>query len=305
MSWRIHNHAVSAAAARDSKQVATGTHNFAYNQSRITAHAQLNQIAAPKSDEPMMLTSLTIPAAARTRISVVCQNARAMRRSARGCAMAVVACLTVMAGPAFASTPNAAAIAHGGNGHGAVACAACHGAEGGGQAVSGIPRLAGLNAIYLQRQLESFRDGTRRSPVMTSIAKALTPTEQQALARYYSEMPIPAAAASSTGTAASDALGREWALRGRWSKQAPSCVACHGPDGVGVGANFPPLAGQPDKYIADQLQAFKDGTRSNDPLGMMRHVAAAMTEKDIQAVSAWFAAQSARPQGDRTQGGKR
>ncbi len=33
----------------------------------------------------------------------------------------------------------------------AVACATCHGADGGGDDVSGFPRLAGLNAAYLQQ----------------------------------------------------------------------------------------------------------------------------------------------------------
>ena len=52
-----------------------------------------------------------------------------------------------------------------------------------------------------------------------------------------------------------------------------------------------PLAGQPATYIAAQLQAWQKGTRHNDPLQLMQHLSRALTKQDIQAVSAWFAAQ--------------
>lgn len=192
-----------------------------------------------------------------------------------------------------AEPPDAAQIAaHGANG--GPACAACHGADGGGSAAAGDPRLAGLAAAYLRRQLDGFADGTRKSGVMDPIAHALDAAERHAMADYFSRLPVPAPSARGATPPASDALGRDLALHGRWSQQVPGCVQCHGPGGLGVGANFPPLAGQPAAYLASQLRAFKDGTRTDDPLGLMRHVAAALSAADIQAVSAWFAAQPAR-----------
>jgi cytochrome c553 len=58
-----------------------------------------------------------------------------------------------------------------------------------------------------------------------------------------------------------------------------------------VGANFPPLAGQPASYIEAQLKAWQQGTRHNDPLQLMQHLSAALGAQDIEAVAAWFAAQ--------------
>lgn len=205
-----------------------------------------------------------------------------------GCvALAVLATSTASAAP-----PGAASIARQGNGHGAPPCASCHGAKGDGQDAAGFPRLAGLNAAYLERQLDDFANGSRENAVMKPIATSLDEDERKALAGYYSKLPIPAApAASTTSAPAGNGLGERLARRGRWSKQVPGCVQCHGPHGVGVGAHFPPLAGQPAKYIVDQLHAWQQGTRRNDPLGLMKHVASALDDKDIQAVSDWFAAQ--------------
>jgi cytochrome c553 len=90
---------------------------------------------------------------------------------------------------------------------------------------------------------------------------------------------------------AADDAGARLATRGQWSKGVPACVQCHGPGGVGIGDHFPALAGQPAGYIASQLKAWQAGTRKNDPIELMRHVAAQLTDSDIQAVSNWFAAQ--------------
>ena len=52
---------------------------------------------------------------------------------------------------------------------------------------------------------------------------------------------------------------------------------------------YPRLAGQFAEYVAAQLKGFKDGARSNDPNGIMRGVAARMTEREIQAVAQYAA----------------
>lgn len=199
-------------------------------------------------------------------------------------------------GATLAATPDAASIAQKGA-PGVPPCMSCHGADGSGQAAAGFPRLAGLNAAYLQRQLDDFANGSRDNPVMKPTATALSEDERKALAAYYSGLPIPAAPPAPSTSAASNELGKQLATRGRWAEQVPACVQCHGPHGVGVGEYFPPLAGQPATYIANQLQAWKQGTRRNDPLDLMKHVASALDDKDIQAVSAWFAVQPANPEG--------
>lgn len=207
-----------------------------------------------------------------------------------------VVAASALAAAALAAPPahalDAAQLATQGNGKGAPPCLGCHGIDGGGQAAAGFPRLAGLDANYLRRQLDSFADGSRDNPVMKPIATALTAGERQALAEYYSQRPLPAALAHpATSPPAPDSRGALLATRGRWSRQVPACEQCHGPGGVGVGAAFPPLAGQPAAYLAAQLKAWQQGRRHNDPLALMQHISSALDDQDITAVAAWFAAQ--------------
>jgi cytochrome c553 len=174
-----------------------------------------------------------------------------------------------------------------GTGQSAPACQACHGVTGGGQAA--FPRLAGLNAAYLNKQLDDYAQGTRANAVMQPIAQALSAGERHAVATYYSRQPVPAPAP--TARPAADGVGATLATRGRWSVRVPACEQCHGPGGVGVGAHFPPLAGQPAAYIEAQLKAWQRGSRRNDPLDLMGRLSRALNAQDIAAVAQWFAAQ--------------
>lgn len=208
--------------------------------------------------------------------------------------IAIRVCVLLLAGAVFAARATDPATVANQGASGVPACNSCHGPGGSGQGV--FPRLAGLNAAYLAKQLGDFSGGSRANGVMQPIAKALPPADQQALARYYAAMP--AAARPAPATAADDA-GARLATRGQWSKGVPACVQCHGPGGVGIGDHFPALAGQPAGYIASQLKAWQAGTRKNDPIELMRHVAAQLSDSDIQAVSNWFAAQPVATTGGR------
>lgn len=171
---------------------------------------------------------------------------------------------------------------------GATACLACHGGDGLGLAAAGFPRLAGLSAGYLRKQLEDFRSGARSNPVMQPLAKALSEEEISAVSQTLAAMPAPTVAPI-TRSAEAQGVGARLALRGAWERQVPECVTCHGPGGVGVGDAFPPLAGQPAAYLAGQLNAWRDGTRRNDPNDLMGHIAKALTPEEIVAVADYFA----------------
>jgi cytochrome c553 len=203
--------------------------------------------------------------------------------------LALLVLLAPLAAGATDAATSAAKIVKQGNGKGAAPCMACHGVDGGGMEATGYPRLAGLDAAYLQRQLDDFANGTRANSVMQPNASALSEDERAALAKYYSAMPLPARFAKPA--TAPDAKGERLATRGDWSRELPGCVQCHAPGGVGVGASFPPLAGQPAAYIEAQLRAWQQGTRHNDPLALMQHVAKQLTPQEIEAVAGWFAAQ--------------
>ncbi|WP_442909594.1 c-type cytochrome [Hydrogenophaga sp.] len=186
-------------------------------------------------------------------------------------------------------------------GAGAVpACQTCHGAAGEGLAQAGFPRLAGLGAPYMQRQLAAFADGTRVNDVMRPIAKALSDAQRVDVSTYYAALPAPAAAvstapASSMATSSAPvSAGSALATRGRWADQLPACEQCHGPGGRGVGPDFPPLAGQSASYLANQLNAWKTGARPPGPMGLMSVVARKLSEAEVLAIAEHYAALPAK-----------
>jgi cytochrome c553 len=69
----------------------------------------------------------------------------------------------------------------------------------------------------------------------------------------------------------------------------PACAGCHGPAGAGIPGQYPRLAGQYAEYVAAQLKSFRDGVRANDSNGMMRGVAAHLTDREIRAVAEYAA----------------
>lgn len=177
----------------------------------------------------------------------------------------------------------------GGSQPGAMPCVACHGADGAGLAAAGFPRLAGLPAPYLRKQLEDFKRGSRANPVMQPLATALTDAEIDAVSQALAAMPgaVPQAVPRSEMPVGA---AQKLAQQGAWERQIPACASCHGPAGTGVGDAFPPLAGQPATYLAAQLTAWQNGTRHNDPNDLMGHIAKALTPEEVQGVAQYFAA---------------
>jgi len=67
-----------------------------------------------------------------------------------------------------------------------------------------------------------------------------------------------------------------------------ACAGCHGPTGRGnAPAAFPSIQGQRATYVALQLRAYKAGTRTTDPNQMMRNMAAALSDEEIDAVASY------------------
>jgi len=177
---------------------------------------------------------------------------------------------------------------------GVVACATCHGAKGEGMAAAGFPYLAGQGAAYLKLQLEDFASGKRDNPVMAPIAKAMNASQMEAAAAYFASLPpaFDAVALSNhqDSQPARDDTGAWLANRGDWEHGIPACIQCHGPGGVGVGQDFPALAGQSANYLRAQMVAIKEGKRPPGPLGLMGDIASRMTDAQITAAADYFAA---------------
>jgi cytochrome c553 len=89
------------------------------------------------------------------------------------------------------------------------------------------------------------------------------------------------------------AEGQEGSVDAGRAKSA-TCAACHGVDGNSVTPDWPMLAGQHASYIVRQLQAFKNGERTDVT---MKPFADILSEQDMLDVAAYFAAQTPTPKG--------
>jgi sulfide dehydrogenase cytochrome subunit len=70
---------------------------------------------------------------------------------------------------------------------------------------------------------------------------------------------------------------------------ASTCASCHGTQGRAVeGAAVPGLAGMPASYIAEQMRAFKAGSR---PATVMHQLSKGYNDAQIDAIAAYFAVQ--------------
>lgn len=168
----------------------------------------------------------------------------------------------------------------------AAACASCHGSRGEGGGA--FPRLAGTGGAYLREQLEAFATGQRKNAIMQPIAQALSAQQRAELAAFYASLPQQVRAEDAAPKNADD-VGAWLATRGRWDVDVPACAQCHGPGGAGVGASFPPLAGQPAAYLEQQLKAWRTGDRPPGPLSLMQVLARKLSDADIKAVSIYYA----------------
>lgn len=73
--------------------------------------------------------------------------------------------------------------------------------------------------------------------------------------------------------------------------KAGTCAACHGLDGNPTDPQYPRLAGQSERYIAQQLALFKSGERTGGMSAVMMPFASMLTAQDARDVGAHFAAQ--------------
>ena len=67
--------------------------------------------------------------------------------------------------------------------------------------------------------------------------------------------------------------------------KAAACTVCHGPQGIAVAPDTPNLAGQPASYLAEQLKAYRSGTRKHEIMTLM---AKPLGDADIANLAAWF-----------------
>lgn len=171
------------------------------------------------------------------------------------------------------------------------ACAACHGNDGNSM-IDMNPKIAGQHASYLVKQLQDFKTASqtggaegRNNAVMNGFAAGLSEQDMRDLAAYFSSQDMTPGETPENMVEAGEALYRG----GDADRGITACIACHGPRGNGMGlANFPDISGQHATYTKAQLEMFRSGGRANDLNGMMRDIAARLTDEDIEILSQYL-----------------
>jgi cytochrome c553 len=160
-------------------------------------------------------------------------------------------------------------------------CAACHGTDGN-SAISTNPSLAGQPAEYITKQLDNFKSGARKNAVMAPMVATLSPEDMKNIAVYYAaQTPKPRAAKDRVLAESGQRLYRG----GNAANGLPACAGCHAPDGSGLPALYPRLAGQPAEYVLTQLRGFRLMERANDKDQVMRSIAARLSDRDMQGLA--------------------
>lgn len=143
-------------------------------------------------------------------------------------------------------------------------CALCHGSYGQGTPGTMSPRLAGLPAGYLAKELRYYRDGLRHyAPmVVASSVDSMTDKDIDDIAEYLAgvnlrTLNLPKIPAYTKGDSE---RGGEYFR--------DECKGCHRPTGLGKPEKgIPPLAGQYGSYLFGQMKRFqrKDRHHDDDP----------------------------------------
>ena len=146
-------------------------------------------------------------------------------------------------------------------------CGACHGPQGQGQQALNAPKIAGLGAWYVERQLAYFKDGIRGTAEGDTFGATMAPmmatvpdrNAMRNIAAYVESLPDEAVETTVSGDVE------------RGQDLYVTCAACHGVDGQGLWTmNAPRLAGTSDWYLVTQLRNFQSrvrGAHDNDIYG--------------------------------------
>ncbi|MCE9660252.1 MAG: c-type cytochrome [Burkholderiales bacterium] len=162
-------------------------------------------------------------------------------------------------------------------------CAACHTSDGS-RGSAANPILQGQHADYLAKQLADFKSGKRENAIMKGMATPLSEADMKNVAAFYASKQAKPGFAKNRDFAS---LGEKLYRGGAADRMVPACSGCHSPNGAGIPAQYPRLAGQHADYAEAQLTAFRSGARHNN--AVMSGVAAKLSDREIKALSDYVA----------------
>jgi cytochrome c553 len=178
-------------------------------------------------------------------------------------------------------------------------CAGCHGNNGQGGSAGTYPRLAGMRAKYIAKQLRAFKTKERINIPMYpyAIERDLPETDVLDIARLLSKIELPtelpefdeSTSAFEKLRAAQSVFNVRW-VDGDVERGAElyeeKCRKCHGKEARGRGTS-PQLAGQYTEYVESQIEQYKTGERSYSDK-RMKKVIDTLSDEDIQDLLAYF-----------------
>jgi len=168
-------------------------------------------------------------------------------------------------------------------------CMACHAADGNSPLPTN-PILAAQHPEYLAKQLHNFRikqgatAAERNNPIMAGFAAILSEEDIRNVSAFYAAQKITPASPKRKELLE---LGRQIYRAGAMDRGLPACIGCHSPNGAGMNAQYPRLAGQHPEYTEATLNAFRIGERANS--AQMMTIASRMSEREIAAVAEYIA----------------
>ena len=162
-------------------------------------------------------------------------------------------------------------------------CVACHTFDGT-RGAPANPIIAGQHPEYLAKQLREFKEGKRVNAIMQGFAAGLSDEDMRNVAAFYASKAAPQGAARKADLVL---LGERIWRGGIAGKNVPACAGCHSPNGAGIPAEYPRLAGQHAEYTDAQLKAFRAGERANN--AQMTAISANLSDREVAALADYVA----------------
>ena len=176
-------------------------------------------------------------------------------------------------------------------------CAGCHGEYGQGGGDGEYPRLAGLPAKYLAKQLHQFKIQERNSVAMSMYAtdREISATDLLDISIYQAELKLLTIMpdfTSETSSLEKLQTARQVFNVARFDGDvekgqeifSTQCAKCHGKDGLGRGST-PQLVGQYTEYLRVQIGDYQSGKRTHK---RMEKYIMPLTAEDIEALLAFL-----------------
>ena len=164
-------------------------------------------------------------------------------------------------------------------------CLGCHG-DNGNSTHPAMPTLAGQNAEYLVKAMQTYRDKERQNGMMVAVAEGLSDEAIRRNAIYFATRTPVAVATENRQPTQANATAFD--PLGDGARLAASCNGCHGDKGNSTTPGTPRLAGQQQAFLRTAITNYRDGKRQH---AMMQMLTRYLSNTDIEKLALFYASQ--------------